>query len=110
MGSHRKLKIQISTSTKIKLSRCDPGRYKYVGMDLNKSIEGAPGQNMPTPSIKHFGTHVIVEKGSMYYDPSYGISAVNASDYTPKAINACEKDFGGGDYRWRKAAGLEVGL
>jgi hypothetical protein len=38
---------------------------------------GIPGQNMATPSTKHFADHALVEFGGDLYDPSYGSGPYN---------------------------------
>jgi hypothetical protein len=59
--------------------------------------DGVKGQNSapsPNPSLKRFNEHRIVKLpsscalngGAIYLDPSYGISAIDALDYTHQAI------------------------
>lgn len=50
------------------------------------NLLGLPGQNTPTPSEKVFGSHFIVLQGSNFYDPSYGVTYADASDFQSKAV------------------------
>ncbi len=58
--------------------------------DLDIRASGVPGQNMATPYAKIFGLHYIVHRtgDATYYDPSYGLTATGASNYTSQAVDA----------------------
>jgi hypothetical protein len=62
---------------------CSLGNAKYG--DLT-SDEGLPGQNVSTPYVKIFGSHAICKMGELYYDPSYGTTYQNETDFENKAI------------------------
>jgi hypothetical protein len=56
-----------------------------------------------------FGYHFIVQIGSQYYDPSYGVQYASPADFESKAIAGYAiglgtSDQGGVDYKLRKPA------
>jgi len=88
--------------------------FKYAGTDLvfqppPDAAKGAPGQNVDTPKLKGFQQHIIVhrEDDTVWYDPSYGISATGPGDYTDKAIGAWERDS---DNHWANADDVAVNV
>lgn len=48
--------------------------WKYVKNNIDISPEQIPGQWTSPPKRKDFGVHAIIKIGSIFYDPSYGIS------------------------------------
>jgi hypothetical protein len=66
-----------------------PWIYSYE--DIVRTSAGLPGQNVETPARKVFLYHFVAQRyllqgGGTYYDPSYGITATSAGDFTGKAI------------------------
>jgi hypothetical protein len=49
-------------------------------------ILGLAGQNSPWPSQKVFDNHRIIQKGTVYYDPSYGFSSNSKRNYEEAAV------------------------
>ncbi len=80
--------------------------WKYDAQhDLNLSVTGIPGQNTPTPASKLFNLHYVYlvgQTGGPYYDPSYGVTYEDESDFTSKAIAAWAKVIDG-QVHWCKA-------
>ena len=56
--------------------------------NVDPTVAGIPGQNMATPQLKIFVQHFVVRAGGSYYDPSYGKTAKNATDYSNTALDA----------------------
>jgi len=56
--------------------------------------------------MKQFEVHWIVRRGSPYYDPSYGVTAVGPEDYTEKAIALVQHPTDG--TRWRRPLFLDL--
>jgi hypothetical protein len=44
------------------------------------------GQNTAPPLEKVFGNHYIIQYGSAYYDPSYGVTYASANDFENKSV------------------------
>jgi len=85
----------------------DPYVYIIVP-DLTPQGPGIPGQGTLTPAANLFGNHWIVYQGyagnkTWYYDPSYGVGAPNAANYTAGAIGAWVSATAG---TWRPAPAL----
>jgi len=55
------------------------------GPEVNDAVDGVPGQNNARPA-KLFNKHFVVRVNGQYYDPSYGLTYVNAQDLYKKAI------------------------
>jgi len=73
------------------------------------SLPGIPGQNTVTPSEKAFGSHFIVKVLGSYYDPSYGVTYVDADDFEEKSVAGYFNRFPGAafnEYQVRKSTGL----
>jgi hypothetical protein len=64
------------------------------------SLSTLPGQNSSPPSEKVFAAHFIVKVTltgitPSYYDPSYGVTYVDASDFENKAVDGYLKRAAG---------------
>jgi hypothetical protein len=77
----------------------DPWIYSEANLDITAA--GVPGQNMATPEAKLFLLHYMVHRGNTYYDPSYGVTAGGAHEYTGLAIDAWAMEILGVEH-WRK--------
>jgi hypothetical protein len=78
------------------------------------SLSTLPGQNTAPPSEKVFAAHFIVKVtlagvSPSYYDPSYGVTYMDANDFENKALNGYMKAASGDPsnvFRVRLSAGL----
>ena len=65
------------------------------------STSGVAGQNSPTPSEKFFASHFIVKApsglsvGGPYFDPSYGVTYLNACSFESEAIAGYADEIAG---------------
>jgi hypothetical protein len=62
------------------------------------SLSTLPGQNSAPPSEKIFASHFFVQVSlpsvtPPYYDPSYGVTYMNAQDFEKKAVAGYLKGF-----------------
>jgi hypothetical protein len=60
----------------------------YIYQNASSSPVGISGQNTNNPASKYFEVHYILQCGTLYYDPSYGITATGEANYTSQAIGA----------------------
>jgi len=77
------------------------GTSPYTLTDLDPAVAGIPGQNIATPQAKLFILHYVVKAGSSYYDPSYGVTATDETDYSNKAVDALRSGT-----NWYKRSGI----
>ena len=67
--------------------------FVYDQDNLDDTVPGLAAQNsIPNPVIKLFPMHWVAHRGATYYDPSCGITASDAEDYTDNAIEFFGKD------------------
>jgi len=91
----------------------DPWMYYHVPTqrtgDLGLNLPVLAGQNTAPPYNKLFTLHYIVRiggGGGLYYDPSYGVTATDAAEYTGMAIDAWQTyDAGLAQNVWRQSEG-----
>jgi hypothetical protein len=78
------------------------------------NVDGLPGQHTARPSEKVFDSHFVVKVGAAAggqgpsFDPSYGVTYVNAADFEVKAVAGYLLRFTGepvGEYHVRQPNG-----
>lgn len=63
------------------------------------------GQNTRPPSEKVFGQHFIVQHGTTFYDPSYGSTYSNETNFESKAVAGYAVPLSGDSLKVRKPTG-----
>ncbi|HEX5218682.1 MAG TPA: hypothetical protein VFZ59_03880, partial [Verrucomicrobiae bacterium] len=74
--------------------------FKFAETNLNITIPDIPGQNTNPPQAKLFEEHIVLKRGGLFYDPSYGTTTTSATAYTTN-VAAWKRS----DERWRNADG-----